>query len=180
MSSAAFVEPGPATERFTGAPPHAARANMAANAANGMQCFMKFSVVYALATRSTAGAYTQRRRHGICAGSPSRSGAKRHVPADETAAGDAGESFGLASVAMAFIKTVPVAEATGLLARQYKAAVARTGRVFNVIRLQSLNPRLLDASVNLYETVMLGPSSLSRAEREMIAVVVSRENECFY
>ena len=81
---------------------------------------------------------------------------------------------------MAFIKTVPPEEATGLLAKQYDAAIERTGRIYNVVRIQSLNPRALDASISLYEALMIGPSSLTRAEREMIAVVVSRENECFY
>jgi alkylhydroperoxidase family enzyme len=32
----------------------------------------------------------------------------------------------------------------------------------------------------LYRTSMYGPSPLSRAEREAIAVVVSAANDCFY
>lgn len=81
---------------------------------------------------------------------------------------------------MAFIKTVTLERATGELARHYRAAIARAGRIFNVIRIQSLNPSVLAASTALYRATMFGPSGLSRAEREMIAVVVSRENECFY
>jgi uncharacterized peroxidase-related enzyme len=81
---------------------------------------------------------------------------------------------------MPFIRTIAPEEAEGPLARLYDAARARAGRVFNVLRVQSLSPRALEASTRLYTTLMHGPSDLSRAEREMIAVVVSRENECFY
>jgi alkylhydroperoxidase family enzyme len=44
----------------------------------------------------------------------------------------------------------------------------------------SLNPETLHASMDLYRAVMLGPSELSRAERELLAVVVSRANDCHY
>ena len=81
---------------------------------------------------------------------------------------------------MPFIRTVSHEDATGILKRQYDAAVKRAGRVANVVSIQSLNPSVMNASLKLYQTLMLGPSSLSRATREMIAVVVSRENECFY
>ena len=81
---------------------------------------------------------------------------------------------------MPFIRTVPPGDATGILKRQYDTAVGRTGRVANVVSVQSLNPSVMKASLQLYQTLMLGPSSLTRATREMIAVVVSKENECFY
>jgi uncharacterized peroxidase-related enzyme len=81
---------------------------------------------------------------------------------------------------MAWIKTVPPEEATGRLKEQYEAAIKRAGRIFNIVSLQSLNPRVLEASIELYKAIMFGPSSLSRAQREMIAVVVSKANDCFY
>ena len=81
---------------------------------------------------------------------------------------------------MAYIRTIAPEEATGELKQYYDAAVKRAGRVFNIVRLQSLNPRALAASVNLYQTLMLGPGSLPRAVREMLATVVSREQRCFY
>lgn len=81
---------------------------------------------------------------------------------------------------MAYIRTIPPEEATGELKQHYDAAIKRAGRVFNIVRLQSLNPRALAASVNLYQTLMLAPGSLPRATREMLAVVVSREMDCFY
>ena len=81
---------------------------------------------------------------------------------------------------MSFIKTIPPEEATDRLKRVYDAAVKRAGSVAKVLEVQSLNPKVLQASIQLYQAIMHDDSSLSRAEREMIAVVVSVENECFY
>ena len=82
---------------------------------------------------------------------------------------------------MAWIRTVPPGEATGLLKRLYDQAIARAGKVFNVLRIQSLRPEVLRAGVALYQEIMLSPRSpLSRAQREMIAVAVSRANGCHY
>lgn len=82
--------------------------------------------------------------------------------------------------AMAFIRIIDPERAEGLLARIYKAAVARAGKVFEVLRIQSVQPRVLQASLDLYRELMFGPGSLTRAQREMIAVAVSRTNHCVY
>jgi alkylhydroperoxidase family enzyme len=42
------------------------------------------------------------------------------------------------------------------------------------------NPAVLRASMQLYGAIMHGPSPLSRRQREMLAVVVSRANGCVY
>lgn len=82
---------------------------------------------------------------------------------------------------MTFIRTVGPEEATGLLARLYRSALERAGKVFQVIRCQSLRPHTLEASTRLYSEVMHSQRSpLSRARREMIATVVSRLNHCHY
>jgi uncharacterized peroxidase-related enzyme len=82
---------------------------------------------------------------------------------------------------MPWIRTVPPEEATGLLRQIYDAAMRRAGRVFNVVRLQSLRPKVLDASMQLYLQLMHAPDgALTRAQREMIAVVVSATNGCHY
>ena len=82
---------------------------------------------------------------------------------------------------MAWIKTVPPEEASGLLQRLYAEAVRRAGKIFNIVRLQSLRPRVLRNSTLLYTEVMLSAESgLTRAQREMIATVVSRTNGCHY
>lgn len=82
---------------------------------------------------------------------------------------------------MPWIRTIDPASATGLLRTLYDEAVARAGKVFHVLSLQSLRPKVLKASVALYEELMLSAEGgLSRAQREAIATAVSRDNECEY
>jgi len=81
---------------------------------------------------------------------------------------------------MAYIRQVLPGEAQGELARLYDEAVQRAGRVYRILVLQSLNPAVLSASLEMYKAIMFGPSPLSRVEREAIAVTVSRANDCFY
>jgi hypothetical protein len=82
---------------------------------------------------------------------------------------------------VAYIRTIPQSEARGALAEQYDAAMARAGKIFNVIAIQGLQPRVLAASTNLYVRVMQAPGEpLARAQREMIATFVSRLNGCEY
>jgi uncharacterized peroxidase-related enzyme len=78
------------------------------------------------------------------------------------------------------LRLTGVDEATGLLREEYDAAVARAGKVFNIVAAMSLNPETLRASMGLYRQVMFGPSELSRAERELLATVVSNANDCHY
>ena len=81
---------------------------------------------------------------------------------------------------MAWIKEVDDDEADGLLKEQFDAAVARAGKVFNIVRVMSQNPPALRDSIGLYLTVMKGDSPLSRSQREMLATVVSATLRCHY
>ena len=81
---------------------------------------------------------------------------------------------------MAWIRTVPESEATGPLAAQYQAAAKRAGRIFNILKIQSLKPSTLKESMDLYIATMQAGSGLTRAEREMLAVAVSSANDCHY
>ncbi len=81
---------------------------------------------------------------------------------------------------MAWIKMVKPEVATGELKKEYAKAVKRAGKVFNILKVQSLNPKTLQASMALYLATMHAPSGLSRAERELLAVIVSSTNDCFY
>jgi uncharacterized peroxidase-related enzyme len=81
---------------------------------------------------------------------------------------------------VAFLHLIDVAEAHGALRREYDAAIARAGKVFNVVKAMSLRPNVLAVSIQLYREIMFGPSPLSRSERELLAVVVSRANDCYY
>ena len=81
---------------------------------------------------------------------------------------------------MAYLRLVDEDDASGLLKEEYDAAVARAGKVFNIVKAMSLRPGILRRSMQLYREVMFGRSGLNRIERELLAVVVSRTNDCHY
>ncbi len=81
---------------------------------------------------------------------------------------------------MSYIAQVPYEEASGLLARLYHTYDRGDGKLDNIIRVHSLNPRSMKDHVDLYSHLMRGPSPLTRIQREMIAVAVSSWNQCFY
>lgn len=56
----------------------------------------------------------------------------------------------------------------------------KLGLVPNVLRAYAFDIAKLNAFTAMYNDLMLGPSGLSKLEREMIAVVVSAVNRCFY
>ena len=81
---------------------------------------------------------------------------------------------------MAWIRTVPPEEADGPLAEQYAAAVARAGRVYQIVQSMSLAPGILDASMKHFGQIAHAREGLTRSNRELVAVVVSVVNECHY
>ncbi len=56
----------------------------------------------------------------------------------------------------------------------------KLGMVPNVLRAYAFDVEKLNTFTALYNDLMLGVSGLSKLEREMIAVVVSSVNKCFY
>ncbi len=56
----------------------------------------------------------------------------------------------------------------------------KIGFVPNVLAAYALDDAKLQAFAGFYNELMLGPSGLSKLEREMIAVAVSAENRCYY
>lgn len=62
----------------------------------------------------------------------------------------------------------------------HSKALEKLGFVPNVMRAWALRPDHLMAWRSHYELLMLGPSKLSKAQREMIAVAVSGINRCLY
>ena len=81
---------------------------------------------------------------------------------------------------MPWIRKITLDHATGALKRELEKPVARAGRVFNIVQIMSLNARVMKASMDFYGASMFGKSPLSRAQREMLATVVSRANHCHY
>ena len=81
---------------------------------------------------------------------------------------------------MAYLRLISEERADGLLKEEYDAAIERAGKVFNILRAMSLNPRVLRASIALYREIMFGESGLSRRERELLATVTSAAQSCHY
>lgn len=81
---------------------------------------------------------------------------------------------------MANIKVIRYEEAAGKLKEVYESIIESRGKLAEVHMIQSLNPDTIIAHMELYMTIMFSQSPLSRAQREMIAVVVSAANGCAY
>lgn len=64
--------------------------------------------------------------------------------------------------------------------RYFDKCQSKLGMVPNVLQAYSHNADQLEAFSRFYNCLMLGDSGLSPLEREMIAVVVSSINHCFY
>lgn len=78
---------------------------------------------------------------------------------------------------MTWVKTIDEHEAEGDLAAVYANVNKPVAHIF---KSHSLNAPALRAHVQLYRTIMFGPSGLSRAEREAVATTVSVLNHCNY
>lgn len=81
---------------------------------------------------------------------------------------------------MPHVHVTPYDEAVGVAKDEYDAALRRAGRIWNIVSIQSQLPDVMRDSMRLYGSIMFGPSPLTRAQREMIAVVTSSFNDCHY
>jgi hypothetical protein len=81
---------------------------------------------------------------------------------------------------MPHIHVIPPEEAQGSTKRGYDEALQRAGRIWNIVSIMGQNGETLRASMGIYRCIMFGESPLSRAQREMIAVVTSQANDCHY
>ena len=81
---------------------------------------------------------------------------------------------------MAFIRTIPPAEARDRLAELYRTWAEPDGSVDHVFQAHSLNPEGLAAHGAVYRAAMSGTRGLRKADRELIAVAVSHWNGCHY
>ena len=81
---------------------------------------------------------------------------------------------------MAFIDLFKFEEATGLLKNEYEKGKRRAGRIWNILTIQSQTPKTLRDSMRLYNSTMHGNSTISRFDRELLAVITSMANECEY
>ena len=81
---------------------------------------------------------------------------------------------------MSRIKVIQHEEATGRLNEIYDDLINKRGKLADVHKIQSLRPESIVAHMDLYMEIMFSKSELSRAEREMMAVIVSVSNGCEY
>lgn len=81
---------------------------------------------------------------------------------------------------MPYIDKISPEDADGLLDRIFQARTKAAGRLWEIVAIQSLNAESLRESMRMYGQIMFGESPLSRAQREMIAVVTSQANDCHY
>jgi uncharacterized peroxidase-related enzyme len=62
----------------------------------------------------------------------------------------------------------------------WRKCVEKLGFVPNVFSTYSLKPKRLRNFMAMYNDIMLSDSGLTKLEREMVAVVVSSANRCYY
>ena len=101
---------------------------------------------------------------------PSRS--SRALPATPSAA--AGDDVVVIALSL------PETKLNESMAAYFKKCREKLGFVPNVLKAYAFDMAKLEAFVALYNDLMLGPSGLSKLEREMIAVAVSSQNRCYY
>ncbi|NOY88623.1 MAG: peroxidase [FCB group bacterium] len=81
---------------------------------------------------------------------------------------------------MALIKYILYNQALPELKKLYDKYGGSNKTPANIVRIAGFNPKAMEAHMAFYRAIMFGRSSLSRNQREMIAVVVSALNHCHY
>ena len=75
---------------------------------------------------------------------------------------------------------LPAAPLSDAMAPYFAKCEEKLGFVPNVLAAYAFDMPTLEAFAAMYNDLMLAPSGLSKLEREMIAVVVSAVNRCYY
>jgi uncharacterized peroxidase-related enzyme len=78
------------------------------------------------------------------------------------------------------IKLPPRSKLDPDMRKYFEVCDEKIGYLPNVLAAYSFDSAKLRAFVNFYNDLMLAESELSKLEREMIAVVVSSANRCYY
>jgi len=81
---------------------------------------------------------------------------------------------------MSRIQVIQPEDAEGRLKEIYTEIVQKRGQLAEVHKIQSLRPESIVKNIDFYMEIMFSKSELSRAHREMMAVVVSMANQCIY
>ena len=78
---------------------------------------------------------------------------------------------------MSRIQVIQPEDAEGRLKEIYTEIAQKRGQLAEVHKIQSLRPESIVKHIDLYMEIMFSKSELSRAQREMMAVVVSMANQ---
>jgi uncharacterized peroxidase-related enzyme len=81
---------------------------------------------------------------------------------------------------LSWLRVPAEADAPDGVQELYDKANEKLGFIPNVLRVYALRPRHLELWNAFYDDLMRGDSTLTRPQREMIAVVVSTANRCHY
>ena len=74
---------------------------------------------------------------------------------------------------MAWINQIDEEKAEGKLKMVYSDLISQRGKIANVMKIHSLDPDTMKNHLDMYLSIMFSESSVSREERELIAVVVT-------
>jgi uncharacterized peroxidase-related enzyme len=78
------------------------------------------------------------------------------------------------------VKTIAEESASGMIRRVYDAANARSGEVSELVQVMSLDAKSAQASMNFQANLMDTKNALTPYQREMLAIVISVANDCYY
>lgn len=81
---------------------------------------------------------------------------------------------------MAWIETIDETDADEPLKKIYNKLKKKRGKVANILKIHSLLPKTMHDHMQLYNDIMFNKSKISRENKELIAVVVSKLNNCSY
>jgi len=103
-------------------------------------------------------------------------GKKTNTSAASAAKAPANDKGGEGVVALG----IPTAPLSPSMAAYFRKCQDKLGFIPNVLIAYAFDSAKLEAFAAMYNDLMLGPSGLSKLEREMIAVAVSSQNRCYY
>ncbi len=81
---------------------------------------------------------------------------------------------------MSYIKVINDNEAEGELSEVYSQISSSRGKLSNIMKIHSLMPDTMIKHLELYLSIMFSKTNLTREEKEILAVVVSKVNNCDY
>ncbi len=81
---------------------------------------------------------------------------------------------------MPYIKVINENEAEGELKKVYEQISSSRGKLSNIMKIHSLMPDTMIKHLELYLSIMFSKTTLTREEKEILAVVVSKNNNCDY